>query len=57
MLRRLALERTSFSEKRIASNIRVKRIGDLGTTLAVNSNRNTLRRNTLYLDDGGDKFL
>jgi hypothetical protein len=31
-----------------ASIIRVTRIGELGTTLAVTSNRRTLRRNTLY---------
>jgi hypothetical protein len=35
MLHRAALVRTDVSEERIASNIRVKRIGMLGTTLAV----------------------
>jgi hypothetical protein len=39
MLRRVALERTDVSEELIASIIRVTRIGELGTTLAVNSNR------------------
>jgi hypothetical protein len=34
MLRRVALVRTDFAEKRIASIIRVKRISELGTTLA-----------------------
>jgi hypothetical protein len=34
------------SEELSASFIRVKRIDELGTTLAVTSNRRTLRRNT-----------
>jgi hypothetical protein len=38
MLRRVALVRTDVSEERSASLIRVKRIGELGTTLAVTSN-------------------
>jgi hypothetical protein len=42
MLRRVALVRTDVSEKRIASFIRVTRIGELGTTLAATSNRRTL---------------
>jgi hypothetical protein len=46
MLRRVALVRTDNSEERRASFIRVTRIGELGTTLAVTSNRLTLRRNT-----------
>jgi hypothetical protein len=46
MLRRVALVRTDVSEERSASFIRVTRIGELGTTLAVTSNRRTLRRNT-----------
>jgi hypothetical protein len=46
MLRRVALVRTGVSEKLSASFIRVTRIGELGTTLAVTSNRRTLRRNT-----------
>jgi hypothetical protein len=37
-----ALVRTGVSEERIASIIRVTRIGKLGTTLAVTSNRCTL---------------
>jgi hypothetical protein len=45
MLRCVALVRTDVSEERSASFIRVTRIGDLGTTLAVTSNRRTLRRN------------
>jgi hypothetical protein len=42
MVRRVAFERTDVSEERIASLIRVTRIGELGT-LAVTSNRRTLR--------------
>jgi hypothetical protein len=38
--------RTDVSEELIASIIRVTGIGELGTTLAVTSNRRTLRRNT-----------
>jgi hypothetical protein len=47
MLRRVALVRTDVSEERITSIIRVTRIGELGTTLAVTSNRSTLRRNNV----------
>jgi hypothetical protein len=36
MLRRVARVRTDVSEGRIASIIRLTRIGELGTTLAVN---------------------
>jgi hypothetical protein len=43
MLHCVALIRTDFSEELSASFIRVTRIGELGTTLAVNSNRHTLR--------------
>jgi hypothetical protein len=43
MLRRMALARTDVSEERITCIIRVTRIGELGTMLAVTSNRNTLR--------------
>jgi hypothetical protein len=46
MLRRVALIRTEVSEEFSASIIRVTRIGELGTTLAVTSNRRKLRRNT-----------
>jgi hypothetical protein len=51
MLRHVALVRTDISEERTASIIRVTRIGELGTALAVTSNRHRLRRNTN--DDGG----
>jgi hypothetical protein len=43
MLRRVARVRTDVSEERSASFIGVTRIGELGTTLAVTSNRRTLR--------------
>jgi hypothetical protein len=42
MLRRVSLVRTDVSEELSASFIRVARIGELGTTLAVISNRRTL---------------
>jgi hypothetical protein len=53
MLRRVALVRTDVSEELSASFIGVTRIGELGT-LAVTSNRRTLRSNTT---DGSSKFL
>jgi hypothetical protein len=46
MLRRVALVRADVSEELSASFIRVTRISVLRTTLAVTSNRLTLRRNT-----------
>jgi hypothetical protein len=46
MLSRVSLVRTNVSEELNASFIRVTRIGELGITLAVTSNRRTLRRNT-----------
>jgi hypothetical protein len=42
MLRRVALVRTDVSEELSASFIRVTRIGELGITLAVTSNRSTI---------------
>jgi hypothetical protein len=42
MLRSVALGRTDVSEERSASFIRMTRIGELGTTLAVTGNRFTL---------------
>jgi hypothetical protein len=44
MLRRVTLVRTDVSEE-LSASIRMTRIGELGTTLAVTSNRGTLRRN------------
>jgi hypothetical protein len=49
MLRRVALVRTDVSEELSACFIRVTRIGELGTTLAVTSYRRKLRRNTKSL--------
>jgi hypothetical protein len=46
MLRRVALVRTDVSQELNSSFIRVTIIGELRTTLAVTSNRRTLRRNT-----------
>jgi hypothetical protein len=43
MLRRVALVRTDVSEELSASFVMVTGIGELGTTLAVTSNRRTLR--------------
>jgi hypothetical protein len=43
MLRRVAVVRTDVLEELSASIIRVTRIGELETTLAVTSNRRTLR--------------
>jgi hypothetical protein len=51
MLRLVALVRTDVSEELSASFIRATKIGELGTTLAVTSNRCTLQRK------GGAKFL
>jgi hypothetical protein len=51
MLRRVALVRTEVSEEISVSIIRVTRIGEIGTTLAVTSNRRTLRRNNIPDED------
>jgi hypothetical protein len=59
ILRCVALVRTDVSKDLNASFIRVTRIGELGTTLALTSNRRTLRRNTnsCHPDEGGAEFL
>jgi hypothetical protein len=44
LLRRVALVRTGVSEEFSTSFIRVTRIGELGTTLALTSNRRSVRR-------------
>jgi hypothetical protein len=49
MLPHVALVRTDVSEELSASVIRVTKIGELVTTLAVTGNRRTLRRNTKLL--------
>jgi hypothetical protein len=46
MLHHVPLVRTDVSEELSIPIIRVTRSGELGTTLAVTSNRRTLRRNT-----------
>jgi hypothetical protein len=46
MLRRVALVTTDVSEEGMTSIIRVTRIGEVGTTLAVTNNRRNVRRNT-----------
>jgi hypothetical protein len=48
LLRHVALVRTDVSEELNAFFIRVTRIGELGTRLAVTSNRRTLRRIRSY---------
>jgi hypothetical protein len=48
MLHRVALVRTNVSEESNASIIRMTRIDELGTELAVTSNRRTLRTNTVW---------
>jgi hypothetical protein len=50
MLRSVALVRVDVSVDLTASFIIVRRIGELGTTLTVTSNRRTLRRNTISYD-------
>jgi hypothetical protein len=69
MLRRVALVRSDVSEELSASIIRVTRIGELGTKLAVTSNRRTQRASvasygerpyftdSCHPEDGGAKFL
>jgi hypothetical protein len=47
ILLRVALVRAGVSEERMASIIRVTRIGELETTVAVTSYRRTLQRNTI----------
>jgi hypothetical protein len=48
-LRRVALVRTDGSEELSASIIRVTRIGGLGTTLAVTSNRSIVQYSIAFL--------
>jgi hypothetical protein len=69
MLRLLAPVRTDVSEELSTSFIRVTRIGELGTTLAVTSDRRTQRAtvasysqrsyftDSCHPDEGGVKFL
>jgi hypothetical protein len=59
MLRRVALVRTDVSEELSASFIRVARIGELGTMLAVTSNRRVVPSSTILvtLMNEAPKFL
>jgi hypothetical protein len=57
MSRHVALVRTDVSEELGASIIMVTRTDELGTMLAVTSNRRTLRRNTCHPDEGRARFL
>jgi hypothetical protein len=49
MIHHATLVRTDVSDERSTSIIRVIRIGELGTTLTVTSNRRTLRRDIMYV--------
>jgi hypothetical protein len=51
MGRRVAPVRTDVLEELSTSIIRVLRISELGSTLAVTGNRSTLRINTNYMED------
>jgi hypothetical protein len=53
MLRRVALVSTDVSEEYIAFIIEVTRIGELGITLPVTSNRNTIQRNMELISELG----
>jgi hypothetical protein len=52
MLRRMALVRTDVSDELSASIIGVTRIGELGTTLAVTSNRLVTSQKTPFFMSG-----
>jgi hypothetical protein len=49
MLRGVALVKTEVSEEDVASIIRLTRIDELGTTLAVTSNLNPLQHTTRHM--------
>jgi hypothetical protein len=57
MLRRVTLERTDVSEELSASFMRVTKIGELGTTLAVTSDRRSLRKSTKALSSSETSVL
>jgi hypothetical protein len=58
MLRRVALVRTDVSEELTASFIRVTRIGELGTTLAITSNLRIVRQLLIsYKPIGRPRFI
>jgi hypothetical protein len=47
MLHHVALVKSDVSEKRLVFIYRVTRIGELGTTLAVTSNRSVLKKDIM----------
>jgi hypothetical protein len=49
MLRRVTLVRTDVSGENIASKIKVTRIGELRTKLAITSNRSTLHARWIFV--------
>jgi hypothetical protein len=57
MLRRIALVRTDVSKELSKSFIKLTRIGELGTKLAVTSNRHTLRRNVILVFNMTLRFM
>jgi hypothetical protein len=57
MRRRGAVVRTDISENHVASIIRVERIRELRTTLAIYSKWSTLRISSQRADGGGDTFI
>jgi hypothetical protein len=57
MLRLVALVRTDVSEERIASIIRLTRIGELGTTIAISIKRNRLRSSTMAMRSSETSLL
>jgi hypothetical protein len=57
MLYHVAHVSTDVSEELSASIIRVTKIGELRTTLAVTSNRRKLRTDSYLPDDGGHTIL
>jgi hypothetical protein len=53
MLRRVTLVKTDVSEESSASIIRVTRIGEVGTMLAVTNNRHTMPKRRFLQDPHG----
>jgi hypothetical protein len=53
ILRCVVLVRADVSDEYIASMITVTRTGELGTTLAVTTNRSNLRKNNISIPEDG----
>jgi hypothetical protein len=53
MLFHVAVVKINVLEEHSASIIRVTRISELGTTLAVTSNQHMLQRNTVFFQNAG----